>query len=623
MSATPGRYDGTSSHNPPFHTPGWESAALLILEASFEETEDDLHDVLKDREDATVFQRPQIIYGNKRGRDETYEERGREKRVARTPEQIRAITPNIFYSSPSRNPWPTPAEIETRKYLHRVTGKSPKEERYAPNQSSSPKKREEPPPQPKPVIIREFYKQSLAFDFVREQKKNGKHLHVFAVEKPLSAEDAASGHANGGRKYFTCTYDQLWKKILNTKEQERHFYEVIPEGSQCHMYFDLEYLKEFNWLSEENRMVDTLLRCIQAELYHQFQLQTIIQGQKPYPDFAGSGRFNDKPIDIRVVDLTSTTDAKFSRHLILRLEDTCWKDNVSLGNFIDLLVLKIKREIERRQNATNDEPGWATHVDTEDLENMFVTTDKQPSTFFADLGVYTRNRNFRLYGSSKIPLVEQKALGKSLYWLREFENEEELFYASLICNTPDTDDKRVRILSINEQKKVKRVNTRVTQATEDVDPFDGESAPRELHYWGNYATSPFPELDQFVSNSNLVLGPEKKGIIKSWLYYPRTQYILYNVQRNRFCFHIGREHKSNGIFVVANFVRGIIYQKCHDTDCKTADFRATEESIPLEIMSLLPTEAVDQDVIKSIPQANQENKSEEGKVEELAKEGVP
>ncbi len=44
--------------------------------------------------------------------------------------------------------------------------------------------------------------------------------------------------------------------------------------------------------------------------------------------------------------------------------------------------------------------------------------------------------------------------------------------------------------------------------------------------------------------------------------------LCYTVANWRFCHKIGRQHKSNGVFFVADLLLQALYQKCHDPDCR-------------------------------------------------------
>ena len=55
--------------------------------------------------------------------------------------------------------------------------------------------------------------------------------------------------------------------------------------------------------------------------------------------------------------------------------------------------------------------------------------------------------------------------------------------------------------------------------------------------------------------------------------------MVVSLVNNRFCFKKGASHKSNGIYLVINQKRWVVYQKCHDVaDCP--DFRSHEFSLP-------------------------------------------
>lgn len=43
-----------------------------------------------------------------------------------------------------------------------------------------------------------------------------------------------------------------------------------------------------------------------------------------------------------------------------------------------------------------------------------------------------------------------------------------------------------------------------------------------------------------------------KGKIRSWVAWDDIGVMLYNIKDNRWCGNIGRAHKSNGIFIIAD-----------------------------------------------------------------------
>ncbi|PNH00184.1 hypothetical protein TSOC_014010, partial [Tetrabaena socialis] len=86
-----------------------------------------------------------------------------------------------------------------------------------------------------------------------------------------------------------------------------------------------------------------------------------------------------------VWELCSTTAAKFSRHLVLRIPHCAFKNNFHVNAFVQRLFDRIAADPAR-------------------FASFFVRRSADPSeppTLFIDPAVYTRNRAFRLYLSSK------------------------------------------------------------------------------------------------------------------------------------------------------------------------------------------------------------------------------
>ena len=81
-------------------------------------------------------------------------------------------------------------------------------------------------------------------------------VHVFAFEKKEAESES------GLRRYFVTHYPQLWHVIRSFADLNKHatFYEVIPEGAACKLYFDLEFSKELNPEHDGVEMVKTFIK---------------------------------------------------------------------------------------------------------------------------------------------------------------------------------------------------------------------------------------------------------------------------------------------------------------------------------------------------------------------------
>jgi len=112
-----------------------------------------------------------------------------------------------------------------------------------------------------------------------------------------------------------------------------------------------------------------------------------------------------------LIDLDSSTEKKYSHHLIV---PRIWfKDNIECGHFVKFMVSQLQY-----------------------ASQLFVMNDKGKQVSIIDLGVYTRNRNFRIYGSSKFGKGTPLVISKGNQF--PFVDEEELFFASLLCKLPSS-----------------------------------------------------------------------------------------------------------------------------------------------------------------------------------------
>uniref|UniRef100_A0A0A9D0Q7 DNA-directed primase/polymerase protein n=1 Tax=Arundo donax TaxID=35708 RepID=A0A0A9D0Q7_ARUDO len=68
------------------------------------------------------------------------------------------------------------------------------------------------------------------------------------------------------RSLYFCRYNDMDPKI-------RHHYEVIQEGSPCHIYFDLEFDTRLNMNRDADEMVDILVSIIFSALRDKYSIE--------------------------------------------------------------------------------------------------------------------------------------------------------------------------------------------------------------------------------------------------------------------------------------------------------------------------------------------------------------
>ena len=101
-----------------------------------------------------------------------------------------------------------------------------------------------------------------------------------------------------------------------------HHYEVIQVGLPCHLYYDLEFNKKINTGKNVDEMVDILISITFKTLNDKYK----IQGNQDW-----------------VIDLDSSNEEKFSRHLIIRIQNIAFKDNLLVEGFISKVCSCIKK----------------------------------------------------------------------------------------------------------------------------------------------------------------------------------------------------------------------------------------------------------------------------------------
>lgn len=83
-------------------------------------------------------------------------------------------------------------------------------------------------------------------------------MHTFAFEP----ENLQTSAGKGLRKFLVTSYSQLWHTVKSLAHNDHHgsFYEIIPEGAACKLYFDLEFRRDLNPDADGGAMVQTLIK---------------------------------------------------------------------------------------------------------------------------------------------------------------------------------------------------------------------------------------------------------------------------------------------------------------------------------------------------------------------------
>ena len=96
-----------------------------------------------------------------------------------------------------------------------------------------------------------FWKQQAAFEFLRTQLAD---LAVFSFEEP-NRRDSTQAQ----RCFLVTSYDTFWRRYRAMHDGERHYYELLPEGHVCRLYFDLEFQRVWNPAADDDALVAVFL----------------------------------------------------------------------------------------------------------------------------------------------------------------------------------------------------------------------------------------------------------------------------------------------------------------------------------------------------------------------------
>ncbi|KAI9193376.1 uncharacterized protein BJ171DRAFT_268853 [Polychytrium aggregatum] len=355
------------------------------------------------------------------------------------------------------------------------------------------------PHSPRQSTLMLFKKQELAFEY---QRTCSNPVHVFSFETDISNP--------GKRKFLATTYPHFWEHYLTL--DQRHYYEVIKEGMPCKLYFDLEFMTQDNPNLDHERVMATFIQLLLDELLNKF-------GIRCRPE--------------HIVDLSSTTTSKFSRHIIVNLPGAVFQDNGHVGRFVSYLISRI-HEYSQGNGETSVK-----------FAELIVKHPSSGRAVFIDESVYSKNRNFRIIYSSKIgkssPLLraDKPALDQRI------ENETfKFFKESLVCAVEYDDD--LRLLSFGESPVLRFPG-----------PLSGRS--NDAAQTTSSQPSPFPQIDEYVLRSIQSRNP--RACFRSATYFPESKSLVYAIGNDRFCFNIGRQHKSNGVYYVASLNNGTFTQR--------------------------------------------------------------
>lgn len=395
--------------------------------------------------------------------------------------------------------------------------------------------------------------------FQKIQQSGESTLRVFSFEK-------LSDHSRGARRYIVSSYVKFWK-WYRTLQSGRHYYELIREHSPSKLYFDLEFEPSFN----PNVDGIAALRLFLDHLYQSLQQ-----------------KFGKARSARTIIDLSSSNASKFSHHLVVTNVVFC--NNIEMGYYVKHLLLELYRKLKGEHDARMHESGERTVSHFEMLFPLNSEGERRP---IVDTSVYTKNRNFRLWKSSKLGKTTEFHVGE-LDELFATTDEADYFYNTLICHLAYPYNALPYMTFAEKAKELYSMSAVGTASIPGVPiPFSLQiklprtSRPTLGHVASgdvSFGTqSPLAELDSFVSAELCSWPGNSRPILRSWRLLEDVGILTYNIGNNRYCERIQREHKSNHIFIVCYLRKRIWSQSCHDPECRAMKFESAHRPIPWNV----------------------------------------
>lgn len=342
-------------------------------------------------------------------------------------------------------------------------------------------------------VYRIFHTQAQAFAFADSGKSILYPLRIWAYEID----------GKGRRKFVVASYESFWRWyrrcLRRTPTPRLHFYEIIREGSACKLYFDLEYLFEYNTEISPQLCLTNLSRAIKEEA---------------------------KMSNLSWLILDSSTKKKWSKHVVIN--EIGFYDNIQAGEFVAKVIM-------RMYNSSS----------------VMVRNSDGKEVPFIDASVYSRNRCFRIAGSSKF--------GKTARLLPEDHSKdgarlsipEELFYNSLCCNVSTQAKLFGSPRPISKYSHSSLTRKRSRGASGNLDEGTNEEPSHETE-----------NIDKYIMS---IVAKDGGGIHSVTSLNGALSYAIKGGYK--YCGRIGRHHKSNNVIIIVDIKTRTGYQKCFDPDC--------------------------------------------------------
>lgn len=330
----------------------------------------------------------------------------------------------------------------------------------------------------------------------------------------------------GSRRYLVTTVPYFWGWYKDTQAPVKNYYEVICEKKHSKLYCDIEYKRIYNQGKDGYQCVKKLIQLI---------------NEKANQDFSLSVTEEDCLV------LEATDENKFSIHLIFFL--IVFQSNKDCKVFMQDLMKSLQTQDEALFNVQDGSGGTTSCI---------------------DMSVYSKNRQFRLFESTKFgqkrPLIVSPIDTATLALSTELTDEEkrkEVFLKSLITNC----NEEIKINTYEQATEVPNINHPFTRPNMSLDKINQKFSTKfvsrfKIGYDQRKTESiAVKKIEEFIS-AKVVPG-------QIWKTVTESGNVTFYVKNFLFCEKIGRAHTSkNQIFFKFFPSSDTLMQCCFSTKCK-------------------------------------------------------
>ena len=305
--------------------------------------------------------------------------------------------------------------------------------------------------------------------------------------------------SDGKRKYLVSDLESFWNGYQKSKNCNRNFYEVIVFSDPVKLFLDLEFPRKINEHKDSVVMTKTLITQIDVVLKKTFCIENASEG---------------------IIILESSNQAKFSIHLIY--STVIFRNIEQCGKFIQHILISSF---------------------TDQQKTMFEVKCNEKSKLFIDTEIYGKNRNLRLFLSSKFGERRPLVYVNQKYGYQELTCSKTIFLNSLITNVLETQH-----LSLDDEAIEK-------SETKNVSSVRSRSAPSCT------LSSPYPKIDRKVQE---LAAP---GEIRKITMDSQKCTVTYDIIGNKYCRTKGDFHRKNNIYFKFFIQQEKLIQDCYSPHC--------------------------------------------------------